>query len=160
MAGGGTRDRWFNVTPIGASGSAFARPAIGTFGNLPRNALIGPGYWRTDASLFKRFALVSGQAIEFRVEAVNLFNHVNLGNPDSEIGVPGNLNPNAGRITSTAYGGADPQRNWQVAVQYIFLAGAHQTNRRENPVTQALQPAHTPRQPVRPGVRFTASAPQ
>ena len=35
---------------------------------------------------------------------VNLFNHVNLGNPDSEIGVPGNLNPNAGRITSTAYG--------------------------------------------------------
>jgi len=120
MAGGGTRDRWFNVTPIGASGSAFARPAVGTFGNLPRNALVGPGYWRTDASLFKRFSFSSGQAFEFRIEAVNVFNHVNLGNPDSEIGVPGNNNANAGRITSTAYGGVDPQRNFQFALKFVF----------------------------------------
>ena len=27
-----------------------------------------------------------------------MFNHVNLGNPDSEVGVPGNPNTNAGRI--------------------------------------------------------------
>jgi hypothetical protein len=54
------------------------------------------------------------------VEVVNLFNHVNLGQPDSEIGVPGNLNSNAGRITSTAYGNADPQRNWQFAVKVTF----------------------------------------
>jgi hypothetical protein len=120
MAGGGSIDHWFNTTAIGSSGSAFSRPAPGTFGNLPRNALIGPGYWRTDASLFKRFALVSGQAIEFRAETVNLFNHVNLGNPDSEIGVPGSLRPNAGRITSTAYFGADPMRNFQFAVKFIF----------------------------------------
>ena len=120
MAGGGTQDHWFNTTPIGSSGSAFARPAKGTFGNLPRNALTGPGYWRTDASLFKRFSFATGQAIEFRIEAVNVFNHVNLGNPDSEIGVPGNNNSNAGRITSTAYGGADPQRNFQFALKYVF----------------------------------------
>src|SRR5206468_5498796 len=120
MAGGGTRDHWFNTTPIGSSGSAFSRPAPGTFGNLPRNSLRGPGYWRTDASLFKRFSLISGHAIEFRVEAVNLFNHVNLANPDSEVGVPGTPNPNAGRITSTAYGGSDPMRNFQFALKYIF----------------------------------------
>ena len=120
MAGGGTQDRWFNATPIGSQGSAFARPAVGTFGNLPRNALIGPGYWRTDFSVFKRFGLVNGHAFEFRIESVNMFNNVNLGNPDSEIGVPGNNNPNAGRITSTAYGGTDPQRNWQFAFKYIF----------------------------------------
>ena len=120
MAGGGTQDRWFNVTPIGSPGSAFARPAKGTFGNLPRNALTGPGYWRTDASLFKRFSFGGARAFEFRIEVVNIFNHVNLGNPDSEIGVPGNLNPNAGKITSTAYGGTDPQRNFQFAFKYIF----------------------------------------
>ena len=30
---------------------------------------------------------------EFRVEAQNVFNHVNLGNPNAEVGVPGNNNP-------------------------------------------------------------------
>jgi hypothetical protein len=115
-----TQSQWFNTTPIGTSGSAFSRPAVGTFGNLPRNYLTGPGYWRTDASLFKRFRLRNAQEIELRLESVNIFNHVNLGNPDAEIGVPGNNNPNAGRITSTAYSGADPQRNFQFAVKYIF----------------------------------------
>jgi hypothetical protein len=114
------RDQWFNTTPIGASGSAFGRPARGTFGNLPRNALRGPGYWRTDASIFKHIGFGDGRDVELRVEVVNLFNHVNLGNPDSEIGVPGNLNSNAGRITSTAYGNADPQRNFQFAAKIRF----------------------------------------
>jgi hypothetical protein len=34
--------------------------------------------------------------------------------------VPGNLNSNAGRITSTAYGNADPQRTFQVAAKIRF----------------------------------------
>jgi hypothetical protein len=119
-AGGGTRDQWFNVTPIGTSGSAFSRPARGTFGDLERNALRGPGYRRTDASLFKHFSLAGTRQLEIRIEAVNLFNNVNLGNPDSEIGVPGNNNPNAGRINSTAFGNSDLQRNLQFAVKFHF----------------------------------------
>jgi hypothetical protein len=115
-----TRDQWFNSTPIGASGSAFGRPARGTFGNLERNALRGPGYWRTDASLFKHIPLGEGRDVELRVEVVNLFNHVNLGNPNGEIGVPGNNNTDAGRITSTAFGNADPQRNFQFAAKIRF----------------------------------------
>jgi len=119
-AGGGTQDRWFNATPIGSPGSAFARPAVATFGNLPRNALTGPGYWRVDASLFKRMALTKKAALELRVDAVNLFNHVNLGLPDGDIGVPGNDNPNAGRISSTAYFNGDPQRNLQFGLRFTF----------------------------------------
>jgi outer membrane receptor protein involved in Fe transport len=118
--GPGTRDQWFNTTPIGSQGSAFGRPARGTFGNLPRNYLRGPGYWRVDASVFKHIGFGDGRTIELRIEAVNLFNHVNLGNPDGEIGVPGNVNTNAGRITSTAYGNADPQRNFQFAAKIRF----------------------------------------
>jgi hypothetical protein len=45
---------------------------------------------------------------------------VNLGNPDSEVGVPGNPNTNAGRITHTAYGDADPQRQFQFGLKYKF----------------------------------------
>jgi hypothetical protein len=115
-----TRDQWFNAAPIGSAGSAFERPARGTFGNLERNALRGPGYWRVDASLFKHFRMGAARFLEARIEAVNLFNHVNLGNPDSEIGVPGNLNANAGRINSTAFGGSDPMRNFQFAVKFSF----------------------------------------
>jgi hypothetical protein len=119
-AGGGTRDRWFNTTPIGTSGSAFGRPAVGTFGNLERNALRIPYYRRTDASLFKHFRVGGTRDLEVRVEAVNLFNVVNLGYPDSTIGVPGNDNPNAGRISETAFFNADPQRNFQFAVKFQF----------------------------------------
>src|SRR5262249_24969220 len=35
--------------------SVFSDPGKGKFGNLKRNAFRGPGYWRTDASLFKKF---------------------------------------------------------------------------------------------------------
>jgi hypothetical protein len=118
--GGGTRDRWFNATPIGSPGSAFARPAVGTFGDMPRNSLTGPGYWRVDASIFKRIALAKKAALELRLEAVNVFNHVNLGLPDREIGVPGNDNPNAGRISETANFNRDPQRNLQFGVRLSF----------------------------------------
>ena len=115
-----TRDRWFNTTPIGAQGSAFGDPAVGTFGDLERNALRGPYYRRTDASVFKHFRLGGARDLEVRIEAVNLFNVVNLGNPDSEVGTVNSPRPNAGRISSTAYFGADPQRNLQFAVKFRF----------------------------------------
>jgi hypothetical protein len=116
----GGRDNYFDTTPIGGANSPYSRPAAGTFGNLERNALRGPGYRRTDASLFKRVTVGGTRALEFRIEAVNLFNNVNLGNPDSEIGSPGNDRPNAGRINSTAYFNADLQRNFQFAVKFQF----------------------------------------
>jgi hypothetical protein len=115
-----TRDQWFNTIPIGTAGSAFSRPAAGTFGDLGRNALRGPGYWRVDASLFKNFSFGAGRVLQARFEAINLFNHVNLGNPDGEVGVPGNNNANAGRITSTAYGNSDSQRFIQFGVRFSF----------------------------------------
>jgi hypothetical protein len=108
------------VIPIGSPGSAFGRPAPGAFGNSGRNAFTGPGYWRVDASLFKRISLGARRTVELRVEAVNLLNHVNLGNPDSEIGSPENPRPDAGMIGSTAYFGNDPQRNLQFAVRLLF----------------------------------------
>jgi hypothetical protein len=109
----GDRDRWFDPT-------TFSVPAVGTLGNLKRNALRGPGYWRTDASLFKRFLFTETTALELRIEAVNLFNHVNLENPDSNIGNPASPNANAGRITSVAYGGSDLMRNFQFGVKLKF----------------------------------------
>jgi outer membrane receptor protein involved in Fe transport len=117
-SGDGQSDPYFNVTPIGSPGSAFGRPASGTFGDMARNELRGPGWWNVDASLFKRFNLKGRTNLEFRVEAQNVFNHVNLGNPNSEVGVPGNNNPSAGFITGVAPNHV--QRNLQFALRLGF----------------------------------------
>ena len=65
--------------------SDFPRPAVGTLGTLPRNAYYGPGYFTTDLSLFKNITIpVGGRQTTFqiRVEAYNVFNTLNLANPE------------------------------------------------------------------------------
>jgi hypothetical protein len=110
---GGPRNQFFNP-------AAFSRPAAGTYGSLRRNQLSGPKYWRTDASLFKKFAITETKELEFRIESVNVFNHVNLDQPDGFIGDPAHPAANAGRIGNTAFGGSDPQRNFQFALKFKF----------------------------------------
>jgi hypothetical protein len=106
--------------------SGVSNPGKGKFGNEKINDLRGPGYWRTDASLFKKFRFTETKELEFRIESVNFFNHVNLSNPDSFVGsfdpLSGKLNQskNLGVINSTAAGGADLQRNLQFALKFKF----------------------------------------
>ncbi len=66
----------------GATSGPWSRPAIGTFGNDVRNSLTGPKWFQTDASLIKNFAIKEQIRAQFRAEFFNLFNHVNMGNPD------------------------------------------------------------------------------
>jgi hypothetical protein len=88
--------------------NAFALPLKGTFGNLGRNVLIGPGLATVDMSALKNFsikALGEGGRLQFRVEAFNLFNRANFNLPARIIfnGATATELPigNAGRITST-----------------------------------------------------------
>lgn len=117
-SGDGVSSPFFNTAAIGSAGSAFSRPAQGTFGDLERNRFSGPSFWNVDASIFKRFAIQDRADLEFRMEVQNLFNNVNLGNPDSQIGVPGNDNPNAGFISGVAPN--QVQRQVQFAVRLTF----------------------------------------
>ena len=61
--------------------AAFATPAPGTFGNLERNAIHGPGFKQVDVFFAKHFGLGGGANIEFRGEVFNVFNTVNFANP-------------------------------------------------------------------------------
>jgi len=81
-------DRWFDIT-------AFAQPAIYTFGNLGRNTLYGPGRWNYDMSLLKDFPIREALKLQFRADAFNVFNHPQFGQPASTIGTG-----QPGRITS------------------------------------------------------------
>ncbi|HST53504.1 MAG TPA: TonB-dependent receptor [Pyrinomonadaceae bacterium] len=67
--------------------AAFAIPAPGTFGNLPRNAFHGPGFWQQDLILNKRIPLTETVKLEFRTEIFNIFNHANFANPSSTLNV-------------------------------------------------------------------------
>lgn len=75
--------------------AAFEIPATGTFGNTPRNFLIGPGSKNVDLSLFRTFEVRNGLRLQFRAEAFNAFNFVNLGNPRNNLGAS-----EPGRITT------------------------------------------------------------
>ena len=62
---------------------AFARPAFGTFGNIGRDSFSGPGYIDTDLSISKTIPIKESLNLQFRADFFNLFNHPNLGQPDS-----------------------------------------------------------------------------
>jgi hypothetical protein len=61
---------------------AFQRPQVATFGS-GRNPFYGPRFFNSDFSLFKNFAITERVAGQFRFEAFNVFNHVNLNNPNN-----------------------------------------------------------------------------
>jgi hypothetical protein len=50
---------------------------LGTFGNAPRNDIVGPGYKTWDTSLVKQFSINERKHLEFRAEFFNVLNHVN-----------------------------------------------------------------------------------
>jgi hypothetical protein len=70
-----TPEQWFNT-------SIFSLPAPYTFGNSPRNAVIGPGLQEFDLSLQKDIRLTELTNLHFRAEAYNLFNHPNFTIPN------------------------------------------------------------------------------
>jgi len=100
-----TAAEWFNT-------AAYATPALFTFGNAGRNSLRGPSYWDLDTSLFRLFPVGEGRQFEFRVEAFNVFNNVNLGQPKNDI----NSGPAFGTINSTA----NTARQVQLAAKFVF----------------------------------------
>ncbi len=65
--------------------AAFAIPAPGTFGNLPRNALRGPNFKQVDLVFNKRFRFSETMNFEFRTEIFNIFNFTNFANPAAQL---------------------------------------------------------------------------
>ena len=53
---------------------AFSLPTIGTVGNLPRNAGLGPASYTLNLRLSRRFQLAENRKLEFQVEAFNPLN--------------------------------------------------------------------------------------
>ena len=82
--------------------SAFALPAPGFYGDLPRNTLIGPGLVSLDAALNKTTAFRRGVALQLRAEMFNVLNRPNFAIPSQRdvFNASGRI-ASAGLITST-----------------------------------------------------------
>ena len=122
----GGRDQYFDP-------NAFLIPTQGTFGNVSRGALRGPGLVNIDTSLFKKIPINERFYLQLRAEAFNILNHANYaypgeiifsGNTCSPNGVTisgpacsaGNLSSSAGAINNTA----TFSRQIQLALKLVF----------------------------------------
>ena len=62
--------------------AAFQNQAAGTFGNLGRNVLIGPGAINFDVALTRTFRIRERWQLTPRAEAFNVINHTNFAAPN------------------------------------------------------------------------------
>jgi hypothetical protein len=94
---------------------AFTAPIAGGPGN--RNVVNGPNFWDVDLALLKDFRMpwAESHRLQFRTDAINVFNHPNFSNPTSNNASL--INPATfGTITSTVNG----PRVLQLGLRYIF----------------------------------------
>jgi hypothetical protein len=103
-AGINTQLQWFNM-------AAFANNSPGVWGNVPRGYLFGPGFWNADLAFSRNLNFSGGRRVEIRIEAFNVFDHVNWANPNVTVD-----SATAGRVTNTS---GDP-RIMQFALKYNF----------------------------------------
>jgi len=94
---------WFNP-------NAFAAPAPYQFGNSGIGILFGPSSHVANLSLMKKFYFHEDRYLQFRWEAFNAFNNVNLGDPNTTIN-----QGSTGQIFS-----AGPARVMQIALKLVF----------------------------------------
>jgi hypothetical protein len=91
--------------------AAFAIPAPGTLGDHRARSVQGPGFWKVDVSLARVLSLAAQHTLELRVEAFNVFNNFNWGDPNVTLNTA-----TFGQITTQA----GDSRIMQFAVKYGF----------------------------------------
>ena len=75
------KDRLRNGFPVYVNAACFRVPTVGELGNSQRNGLIGPSQWNFNMSMQKSTRITDSVQLELRLEAFNVFNHRNYGNP-------------------------------------------------------------------------------
>ncbi|HEX2714339.1 MAG TPA: hypothetical protein VHM88_19270, partial [Candidatus Acidoferrales bacterium] len=109
----GTPDHWFDPC-------AFRPQPLGTFGNLGRNTLTGPGILDWDFLVGKHFRLAGERELQFRAEFFNILNHPNFEAPNINFrrifDTAGNLSGTFGRLTKTT----TTSRQIQFGLKFVF----------------------------------------
>jgi hypothetical protein len=97
--------------------NVFSIQAPGTYGNVGRNTMIGPGQFNMDLSLVKITDVTERLKLDFRAEFFNVLNHASFGLPNILIfDTNGLVSGSAGRISNTN----TTSRQIQFALKLIF----------------------------------------
>jgi hypothetical protein len=120
----GKVNQWFNP-------ACFTLGAPGTFGNVGRNTIIGPGLAQVDFAVIKDTRIRESLRVQFRAEFFNIFNHPQFGQPNVSLFTAGpagactatgagcaNRSPTAGQITTLATNTA--ARQIQFGLKILF----------------------------------------
>src|SRR5579875_3111338 len=104
--------QWFNTAAFANPIAPWAGGLTNGFGNARKDAIVGPGLFNWNLSLYKDILLTSheGPRIQLRAESYNTFNHTEFNNIDT-----GTNYGNYGRVTSTY----DP-RSLQFGAKFLF----------------------------------------
>ena len=108
--------QWYNP-------NAFSVPQRYTYGNASPRSVFGPGFGNWDFSVMKDFRIPFGEAtrLEFKADFFNIFNHYNLGDPntclaDTRPGDEGFADDTCGKI----YYGVGAPRLIQLGLRLLF----------------------------------------
>jgi hypothetical protein len=94
--------------------TAFVQPARFTFGNVGRNAFVGPGALRADLSVIKHIPMPwENHSLEFRGEIINFPNTPSFGLPSHNVQAA-----NFGTVTALTNGASG--RIIQLGLRYAF----------------------------------------
>ncbi|GGA72596.1 hypothetical protein GCM10011507_25270 [Edaphobacter acidisoli] len=102
--------------PTGTPAGGFSCPGLDEIGSTGRNSNFGPGFFNTDLALQKDFPIRESMSVQFRMDAFNVFNHINAANPNT-----GNVDSN-GNITNGAGGNGVGQVGQASPRQLSFMA--------------------------------------
>jgi hypothetical protein len=88
-----SKNQWFNIDAFAQNvpkqavytNGKLTTPAVPVDGNTPRNFLDGPGAMYFDLALSRTFSFSERFKLQFRGEATNVLNHVNLNNPSANL---------------------------------------------------------------------------
>jgi outer membrane receptor protein involved in Fe transport len=87
-----------------APAGGFSAAPLDTIGNTGRNNYFGPSFFNTDMSVAKHIPIHESIDAQFRLDAFNVFNHINPGNPGSTA-VDGGAAGTYSTITGESAGG-------------------------------------------------------
>lgn len=123
----GNRQPYFDTSAFAVVNIPAGQPQ--RFGNAGRNNVRGPSFFNTDMSLFRKFDIGEKFDLQFRAEAMNIFNHPNFAmglqwDGNNNVSDPANfgvINYTVGANNATGFSGKGTgERQFRFGVRFSF----------------------------------------